>query len=100
LSRRCIIADRFTADATINPIAYRQITDVSAAVSIYGGNGRVALIQALNANVRWRDDGTNPTDATGMRLHAGATTFYVGNLRTIKFIQESAGAELNISVYE
>jgi len=94
------MADRFTAEANITPIAFRQITDVSAAVGIYGGNGRVALIQALNANVRWRDDGTNPTDSVGVRLHAGETMFYVGNLRTLKFIQESAGAELNIAVYE
>lgn len=94
------MADRFTADATITPIAYVQIADVSSAVGIPYGGGRVALIQALNQHVRWRDDGSDPDASTGMRLHAGETFFYVGNLRKIKFIEEASGAEVNITVYE
>lgn len=94
------MADRFTADATITPRAYFQITDLSSVVEIAGGVGRVALVQALNQNVRWRDDGTDPTDAVGMRLAAGETMFYVGDLRKIRFIEEAASAELNYTVYE
>ena len=94
------MADRFTADANITPMAHVQIADVSSAVGIPYGGGRVALIQALNQNVRWKDDGNNPTDSTGMRIHAGETIFYVGSLRKIKFIEEASGAEINIAVYE
>jgi hypothetical protein len=81
-------------------LAYYQVTGLSAVKGISGGNGRVALIQALAQNVRWRDDGTNPTSTVGMRLAAGETMFYVGDLRKIRFIEEAASAELNLSVYE
>ena len=94
------MADRFTADAAITPIAYKQITNVASVCSVPVGNGRVALIQALNQNVRWRDDDSDPTDSVGMRLHAGETIFYVGDLRKLRFIEESSGAELNLTVYE
>lgn len=94
------MADRFTADATISPLAYVQIADVSSAVGVPYGGGRVALIQALNQHVRWRDDGIDPDATTGVRLHAGETIFYVGNLRKIKFIEEASGAEINVAVYD
>lgn len=92
------MADRFFAYDTITPVAYVQ-PDPSSAVGIRV-DGRVALIQALNQNIRWRDDGTDPTANTGQRLAAGQTFFYNGDLRKIKFIQEAAGAELNITTYE
>jgi len=94
------MADRFYADATIDPVGYRQITDLATVVSVPVANGRVALIQALNQNVRWRDDGVAPTTTVGMRLHAGETMFYTGDLRKLKFIEEAASAELNITAYQ
>lgn len=94
------MADRFVADATIQPVGYRQITSLGSAVGIQIGDGRVALIQALNQNIRWRDDGINPTDSVGMRIHAGESIWYIGDLRAIRFIEEDSGAELNISVYQ
>jgi len=93
------MADRFYADATIEPAEYVQLTDLGTATGIGAGGGRVAMIQCLNQNVRWRDDGTDPTTTVGIRLHAGATFFYTGNLRSIRFIEETAGAELNINLY-
>lgn len=93
-------ADRFVAEGTIEPAGYVQLTSLSSAVGIGTGAGRVALIQCLSQNVRWRDDGDDPTTTVGMRIHAGETIFYTGNLRAIKFIEETAGAELNISVYQ
>lgn len=91
------MADRFFAYDNISPVAYIQ-PDPSSVVGIRV-DGRVALIQALNQNIRWRDDGTDPTANTGHRLSAGQTFFYNGDLRAIKFIQEAAGAELNITTY-
>lgn len=93
-------ADRFVAEGTIQPAGYIQLTSLGSAVGIGSGSGRVALIQCLNQKVRWRDDGTNPTTSVGMVIHPGETIFYTGNLRAIKFIEETAGAELNISLYE
>jgi len=90
----------YIADDKLEPQGYWQITSLSAAKSIAGGNGRVALIQCLDQNVRWRDDGTDPTSSVGMRLHAGESMWYVGDITKIRFIEESAGAELNITTYQ
>ena len=58
-----------------------------------------ALITPLTGNVRWRDDGVNPTATVGMPLAAGVTLQYDGNLKGIKFIDNGGTAELNISYY-
>lgn len=87
-------------DEALTPDAYYQVTDLSSACGIGGGNGRVALIQCLDQNVRWRDDGGTPTANLGMRLHAGESIWYIGNLRAIRFIEETSGAELNVSTYQ
>ena len=89
-------------------IGYQQITDLSAAVGLtvpaIDKSGlkqmpTIALITPLTGNVRWRDDGTNPTASIGMPLAAGVTLQYDGNLRGIKFINNGGTAELNISYY-
>ena len=63
-------------------------------------NHLVALIQAEDQNVRWRDDGTDPTASVGMLLEAGKDMLYTGDLGAIKFIEEAASAKLNVSYYE
>ena len=90
----------YVADDKLEPQGYYQITSLSSAQSIAGGNGRVALIQCLDQNVRWRDDGTAPTTTVGMRLHAGESMWYVGDVAKIQFIEEAASAELNITTYQ
>jgi len=92
-------ADRFFADGTIEPAGYVQLTPATAqGISI--GGGRVAVIQALDQNIRIRDDGTDPTTTTGRRIHAGETIFYTGNLSSLRIIEEAASAEVNILVYK
>lgn len=93
-------ADRFVAEGNVQPAGFVQLTNLSSAVGIGTGAGRAALIQCLNQHVRWRDDGTAPTTSVGMRIHAGETFLYLGDPRAIQFIEETAGAELNISMYE
>ena len=92
-------ADRFVADGTVEPAGYRQLFPTTV-MGISIGGGRVALIQALVQNVRYRDDGTDPTDAIGMRLHAGESIWYTGDLSKLRFLEEAGGAELNITVYK
>lgn len=92
-------ADRFFADGNIEPAGYRQVfPTVVSGVSV--GGARVALIQALVQNIRWRDDGTDPTSTVGTRLHAGETFMYFGDLKALRFIEEASGAEVNISAYK
>lgn len=58
-----------------------------------------ALIVAEVAAVRWRDDGTAPTASVGMPLAVGVPLQYDGDLNKIRFIQQSAGAIINVSYY-
>jgi len=90
----------FVLDDSLEPDGYFQITDLSSVRSVAGGNGRIALIQTLNQNIRWRDDGVDPTSTIGMRLAAGETFLYTGKMQTIRLIEEAVGAQVNISTYK
>ena len=95
----------FTADLNLRPKGYQQIADVSSAVGLTvpteanGSKAHYALIQAVTKNVRWRDDGTDPTAAVGVQLAAGDDFWYTGDLSAIKFIEEAASAEVNVAYY-
>ena len=93
-------ADRFQADAIVEPAGYRKLTSLSSAKGVQIGDGRVAHIQAINQNVRYRDDGTDPTASEGMVLFAGQSIWYTGDLRVLRFIEEAVGAEVNILAYK
>lgn len=58
------------------------------------------MIQAESQNVRWRDDGVNPTASVGMVIVANDTLFYTGDFSAIKFIEVTGSAKLNIIFYE
>ena len=97
-----------TLKAVTSCIGYQQITSLSAAsgltVPALDKNGlnqkpTFALIVAETQAVRWRDDGTNPTTSVGMPLAVGVPLQYDGDLSRIKFIEQVAGAVLNISYY-
>jgi hypothetical protein len=89
-------------------LGYQQITSLNTAqaltVPTRDANGMsvlpsLALITPLTQNVRWRDDGVNPTATVGMPLLAGVTLQYDGDMTRIRFIETTASAELNISYY-
>lgn len=87
-------------DATLVPKAsYQQLSPSGVTALTVPGGATMALIQAVTQNVRWRDDGTNPTNSVGMRISAGEEFWYTGDLDAIKFIEEVASAELNVSYY-
>lgn len=91
-----------SAEGMSTPIAYEQETSLSSATALSGGSlptgATMALIQAESQNVRWRDDGTNPTASVGQRLLAGESRWF-GNLSALKFIEEAASAKLNVNYY-
>jgi hypothetical protein len=89
-------------------LGYQQITSLSSAqaltVPVRDAQGlsvkpSLALITPLTQNVRWRDDGVNPTASVGMPLLAGVTLQYDGDLTRLRFIETTASAELNVSYY-
>ena len=82
-------------------LGYQQITSLSSAAGLTVQKGAAgALIQCETQNVRWRDDGTDPTTTVGMLLEAGKELVYeAGNLAALKFIEVSASAKLNVTYY-
>lgn len=83
-------------------LGYTQITNLSAAVgpgTIPEGTETV-LIQPQTQNVRYRDDGTDPTAAIGMILVALTVyEFSIAQISRMRFIEATASAALNLSFY-
>ncbi len=91
---------------TLVPVGYEQLTSLGSAAGLTAAkydNAHCALIQAEDQDVRWRDDGTDPTAAIGMILHeddeAGLLFWYWGDLSAIKFFETAGSAKLNVSYY-
>jgi len=97
-----------TLKAVTSCQGYQQITSLSASAGLTvpavdsSGNKQqptFALIIAEGQAVRWRDDDTAPTASVGMPLPIGVPLQYDGDLTKIRFIEQVAGAKLNISYY-
>lgn len=90
----------FIIDGQRKPLGYQQITSLSSAVgfSIPVGS-RAILFQAENKDIRFRDDGSNPTSSVGFLLLAGQSIWYYGDISKIKLIEASASAKVNALFY-
>lgn len=90
------------AQKAADALGYTQITNVSAAVgvgTIPAGSERV-ILQAETQNVRYRDDGTDPTSSTGFLLVTNTIyEFNIAQIARMKFIEATASAKLNIGFY-
>ena len=87
-------------DGLLTPKGYEQVTGLSTAQSLsVPANSRVALLQAQDQDIRWRDDGTAPTSTVGMVLAAGDSLWYTSDLSALQFIQVTPTATLNVSYY-
>jgi len=83
------------------PLGYQQISSVATSTALTVPPGaNLALIDCEAQAVRWRDDGTAPTATVGMSMAvADAPLEYSGNLSALRFIEQTAGAKLNIAYY-
>jgi len=79
---------------------FGQISDLSSVVKCPSPSGTTAVFQPETNSVRWRPDGGTPAAGVGFLLIAGNTYVFNGDLSKLSFIQEAAGATLNISVFE
>jgi len=86
----------------LNPLGHQQITSLSSAVgftSIPAGT-ELAVVQAETQNVRFRDDGTNPTASVGIILVANTVyELTPASFAACKFIEVTASAKLNVAFY-
>ena len=92
-----------TTDASLTSAGdFEVLTGLTSAKGLAAipDGARVALIQALSQNVRWKDDGNDATAAEGMQLQAGKEMWYTGPLDALSFFQEAATATLNILYYQ
>ncbi len=90
-------------------LGYQQLATLSSAVGLtvpardpltgMDMKANFALIVAETQDVRWRDDGTDPTASVGMLLKAGVIFQYDGDLKKIKFIETTGSAKVNVSYY-
>jgi hypothetical protein len=82
-------------------LGYQQYDSLGSATGLSNipQGATLALIVPESQNVRWRDDGDNPTASVGMPIFVGTSLSYDGDFNKIKFIQETASAKLNISYY-
>ncbi len=95
---------------TYRVCGFQQIGTLSSAVGLTiptrDANGNTCKPNAVLLNpttqaVRFRDDGTNPTSAIGIRIPADGVPFYYdGDLTRIRFIETTASAVLNVAYYE
>lgn len=83
-------------------LGYQQITSLSSAVGLTSiPAGTISVnVQPETQNVRYRDDGTNPTSSVGMILYVGGVyEFKLAQIASMKFIEVTASAKLNVSCY-
>lgn len=93
----------YTVRGNLVPKGYQQITNLSSAVGLtVPDEARVAILQTETQDIRWRDDGTDPTDSIGMVLSKDSkeeSFMYAGDLSAIKFIAATGNPVLNVSYY-
>jgi hypothetical protein len=91
----------------LTPLGYSKITSLASAVGLGSGtlgaipSGAVNVtISCSSGNVRWCDDGTNPTATRGMPLLDGQTIQYVGTLSAFLVIASNLSPTFDISFYK
>lgn len=95
------MAQSRTRETNKKPKGYQQITNLSASTSLTVPSGATTcILMAETQDVRWRDDGTDPTASVGMLLKKETPFYYTGNLAEIEFIQTTASASLSVSYYD
>jgi hypothetical protein len=92
------------------PLGYQQFTTALSSVQslTVPAGATAAFLVAEVKDVRWRDDGPDPTSTVGVLLASeppgntgvGVPLFYTGNLNKIKFIETASGSILSVSYYK
>jgi len=87
-----------------NPVGYEQKTVSSSAVGFASipPDANKAIVVVEDANIRWREDGTNPTSSVGTKSFVGTTIILEGRDRISAFRAirlSSTDAKLSANYY-
>lgn len=82
-------------------ISYEQITSLSSATGLnIPANASMVWLQAETSNIRYKLEGGTPTAASGMIMRSTEPPIEIQTaLAPMKFIQEAAGAILNVTYF-
>lgn len=91
-----------TIEGNRKPLGYRQQSITTAAAITSIPNGASAALVIVEGDVRWRDDGTDPTASAGMPLLTNGFMWYYGNnMAALKFVSVSgSGVNVNVAFYD
>lgn len=88
--------------AIFKALGHQQLTSLSGATALTVPDGaQRALMVTQTQNVRWRDDGSNPTTAIGMLITTGASVpfEFKGDLAAFRVIEVTTSAKLDVTYY-
>lgn len=93
--------------AALDSLGYGQITVLSGSTLVSTAlttgiptGTEVVTLEAEGQNVRYRDDGQNPTPTVGMLLVANKIyTLTVAQIAAMRVIETASGAKLNVTYY-
>lgn len=82
-------------------LGYQEMNSLAAATALPSvPSGTVeAFIVCETQNVRWRDDGTNPTASVGTLLIPSQPFPYIASIPALKIIQTTASAACHVTYY-
>jgi hypothetical protein len=81
-------------------MGYQALAVSSSAVALTIPNGaRIVYLYVEGNDIRWRDDGTNPTTSVGSPLTADTDLIYDSNLTKIRFIAQASDATVHCTYY-
>ena len=90
-------------DTVMSPVAgFQTLTVSSTAVALtVPATARLAVLTILADNIRYRDDGTNPTATVGMLVVAGSDIVVCGgpSLGAFRMIRQTTDATVSVSYY-
>lgn len=76
------------------PLGHAQVTVGASAVSLPNiptlWRVRRATVRAVGQPINWRDDGVDPTNTVGMKLDAGDTLVYDGDMTKFRMITDAS----------
>lgn len=92
--------------ASLSALGQGQLTSLGSAVAVSTVSGGIpagtqkVLLEPEAQNVRYRDDGTDPTSGVGILMVANTVyEFDVAQIPRMKVIETTGSAKLNISFY-